>query len=61
MTTDEMFEKRCPGYYTFGKDSFKRECMMCGKKFETTLRLLKCCSPKCFEEMLNALCGKLKK
>jgi hypothetical protein len=42
--TDQSFEEAHPNYYQFGKQTFERKCLRCGRWFETTLDMLRFCS-----------------
>lgn len=54
---DREFEANKPGYYTFSDTIRDTICVVCSKKFKTSLSLLKTCSVKHRDEMLRNLTG----
>ena len=55
--TDRLWEDHYPNYHIFSEELFSRVCVVCQKPFETHLSLLKVCSPKCREGLMDALTG----
>lgn len=53
--TDLKFEAADPGYWIWMKDAVKRECMVCGNRYETRLELNRFCSPECKQGMIGSL------
>ena|SRR3990167_3911675 len=54
---DKAFEKHKPNYYRFGGVVRDVECIVCDKKFKTSLKLLKTCSVEHRDKMLAMLSG----
>ena len=44
--TDKLFEDLRPGYYVYDDAMYKKNCVLCGKDFETQMQLLRFCSPE---------------
>lgn len=61
LKTDQLFEEYRPGYYEFDDKTYNRTCVLCGEKFQTTLGLLRFCSPDCQKDVMIAVAKGLKK
>lgn len=53
--TDALYEAENPGYYEYQAERERRECIVCGKPYETRLEMNRFCAPECKREMIGRL------